>query len=152
MELLIEKDWTKEYWKKFGKRKGRQRRSLRKLGLNPRALGTNPRVKYVPTKYIVYIKSEFWKKRRKRYFKKYEKKCLTCGTKKGVGLHHAVYRHTEFGNERDTDLFPLCSVCHREFHEHYGVKGNMLKETRHFVNNYKYIKYQEEGLSFLKSI
>ena len=91
------------------------------------------RNKKCPTDYNLYIKSAFWTQRKNQYYQNYTKMCMRCGTKKYVSLHHKFYDHTEFGKEKDEHLCPLCETCHKIFHDKYGVKSNMIKETNLFI-------------------
>jgi len=50
-----------------------------------------------------------------------------------VQLHPMVYRRSEFGNERDSDLVALCQSDHQEYHRH-GTHGNMLETTYAFID------------------
>lgn len=84
-------------------------------------------------KYHVYILSDLWKKRKNEYYRLHGRICEKCGTYDHIDLHHAVY--ADFGNEKDAHLYALCRAHHQEFHDTYGVKSNMLKETQTFVCN-----------------
>lgn len=89
--------------------------------------------KRIPKKYILYIKSKFWKTRRNKYFRDYGKKCMVCGSCKYVQLHHIEYRNSDFGFEEDKTLIALCRDCHEEFHLRYRTKQNMQKEVEEFI-------------------
>jgi hypothetical protein len=45
-----------------------------------------------------------------------------------------VYRHSEFGNERDSDFVALCQSDHQEYHKRHGTHGNMLETTHAFID------------------
>ena len=81
-----------------------------------------------PKSYKTYITSEWWFKRRNRFFKDFGKKCAVCGKSKYVQLHHAYYG--EYGKEKDEDLVPLCIEHHEELHSMLGkTKKDMREET-----------------------
>lgn len=86
----------------------------------------------VPRQYKVYIKSDWWKKRKDEYYRKYGKKCSICSSPRFVQLHHLVYGN--YGHEKDEHLVPLCSSHHASLHSHIGVKGNMIAETVEFID------------------
>ena len=122
-------------WSYLVKPKKKKRNKTRQYGTNPRAKGTNPRKKKTNVRhYIEYIKSKDWTKRKIVYYRLHEKSCRACGATKNIHLHHTVYRPSEFGRERDSDLVPLCGDCHGSFHKTYGKKGNMSKETKEFIS------------------
>ena len=78
--------------------------------------------------YNEYIKSKWWTKRKNRYFQRYGKKCLICGSTKTVQLHHKLYGN--YGNEDNKHLVALCDFHHKELHAGIGkVKRDMVKET-----------------------
>lgn len=83
-------------------------------------------------KYSIYIKSKFWFKRRKAYFKTHKRECYCCFSTKNIVLHHLSYKN--LGNEPDEDLLSLCSTCHQDYHDTYGVKRVMVQETSEFVD------------------
>lgn len=87
--------------------------------------------KRIPKKYALYIKSKFWTKRKNDYYRVHKKICQACSSKKFINLHHILYE--DFGFEKDENLVALCRDCHEEFHEMYGVKHKMKKETNQFI-------------------
>lgn len=66
-------------------------------------------------KYIEYLKSEKWKKKRFMAFTHYGKKCDKCGATKRLDVHHLTY--ARFGKELLSDLQILCRTCHDEVHK-----------------------------------
>lgn len=90
-------------------------------GVIEKKKGKKPR-KYSkpPKKYHLYIKSIFWENRKNKYYQKYPRKCVICGSVKNIGLHHLKYE--DLGNEKDVDLVAVCNECHKGFHEEYGTK------------------------------
>lgn len=87
--------------------------------------------------YREYLKTAWWKFRRKQYWKYHPKKCYCCG---GVAeaLHHNNYSRL-FG-EKDSDFVPLCHSCHQEVHD-------LKKETGKLKYNHKIIKERHNKLT-----
>jgi hypothetical protein len=88
--------------------------------------------KKAPTKYREYIKSEWWARRKAKYYKRHPKKCAVCHTSKQIRLHNL--RYGNYGREKDEHLVPLCERHHLTFHEQIGVKANMVEETNTFID------------------
>ena len=66
-------------------------------------------------KYLEYMQSNAWDKKRRRRLKKDRNTCQGCGaTNKPLDVHHLTY--VRFGNERISDLQSLCRRCHDEIH------------------------------------
>lgn len=91
-------------------------------------------------KYKKYIKSFKWKKRKEAYFEKCMAICFTCSNTEDIQLHHLHYKTV--GYESDSDLIPLCSSCHIEFHTLYGTKEDMRKEFKMFVKEKRNIDFK----------
>jgi len=64
--------------------------------------------------YSEYLKTRHWSKTRKRILKKYNFVCYDC-LEKAVDVHHLTYER--IGNERDSDLIPICIKCHSIRHD-----------------------------------
>lgn len=88
-------------------------------------------------KYSKYLDSKEWLKRKKDYYSKHPKECAICRTKQDIDLHHMSYRN--LGNERDSDLVPLCHPHHEEYH---NTNQNISKET-----TFKFIHQKQNELS-----
>ena len=84
-----------------------------------------------PLKYKEYIVSDFWKKRKQKFFTKYKKECTACLSEENINLHHMHYGN--YGNEPDEWLVALCKNCHEEFHTNYELSANMTKDTNDFI-------------------
>lgn len=84
-------------------------------------------------KYKIYINSIHWENRKNSYWQNHKRECAKCQSIKIVQLHHCFYRNGHYGKEPDEDLIPLCQNHHKEFHEKYGVKKNMKRETQEFI-------------------
>lgn len=64
------------------------------------------------------LKSKQWKQKREEVFDRYGKQCVECGRKRGIQVHHLVYRKGRHLWEYNTDeLIPLCKKCHQKVHE-----------------------------------
>jgi hypothetical protein len=64
--------------------------------------------------YKVYLETTHWNKTRKRILKFDGWKCVKCGSKKSLKVHHRTYER--LGQELLEDLVTLCSVCHATLH------------------------------------
>jgi hypothetical protein len=66
-------------------------------------------------KYIKYIVSEEWKRKRESILKRDKHTCQKClSTIPVLQVHHLTY--DRFGDEDDQDLITLCLDCHEEIH------------------------------------
>lgn len=67
----------------------------------------------------IYFKSSEWRHRRNQICNRTRWKCAICGmphkfNKSSLHLHHLNYNR--FGKEFDSDLIPLCGICHKNVH------------------------------------
>jgi|SRR5580704_15102229 5-methylcytosine-specific restriction endonuclease McrA len=67
--------------------------------------------------YAKYLKSNWWKTKRKQVLKAVGRKCQRCGATRGLQVHHLHYN--TLWREKNTDLEVLCAACHR--HEHQTI-------------------------------
>lgn len=74
--------------------------------------------------YLEYIASEEWTQRRERYFSDRPKRCRACNSRRYIQLHHKTY--DRMGNEIDSDLVPLCVLCHEEVHRRHRLGSEIL--------------------------
>lgn len=79
--------------------------------------------------YREYLRSDHWKIRKKRYWKKHKRICFCCG-KFAILLHHITY--SRLGGELNKDLVPLCKNCHERIHKDILKKNPKLK-TAHLT-------------------
>lgn len=89
---------------------------------------TKPETEVKPIIYQEYIKSEEWRRLRKRWIDKFGMSCV-CGLK-GLDLHHHTYKR--LGKELLTDLVLLCRECHEFVHTRKGkhtTDRNSLKKS-----------------------
>jgi hypothetical protein len=87
----------------------------------------------IPKKYKVYIKSQWWTKRKNKYYKEHKRECILCKCSEHCNLHHLVYGR--LGYENDKDLVCLCQSCHEEYHSIYGTQGNMHDNFADFCSS-----------------
>jgi len=99
-------------------------------GIKLPELKTNKINKFKRPKYVDYIKSKSWNKRRIEYFKKFGKSCVICFIKK-VQLHHMSY--INLGRELDEDLIALCIHHHKRLHEEVKTALDMRVGTYQFI-------------------
>ena len=79
-------------------------------------------VKTRKQKYKNYIRSEHWKRRKRKYYKKNPgRRCWICGSTRDVELHHKTYKRLK--KEQDSDLVPLCRKCHKAVHDRYKIES-----------------------------
>lgn len=100
--------------------------------------------------YDDYIKSKHWQDKKQEYFRFHDRQCIECGSIKAIHLHHMTYEH--IGNERLSELIPLCEMCHKATHSadkivkaelKPKVKPNRKPKKQHKVKcaDCKYFKY-----------
>lgn len=65
--------------------------------------------------YAVYVKSQHWKKLRRRMFGKFDR-CQFCLKKEKLQVHHKYYRKL-YDVQWNRDLIVLCQYCHYDLHE-----------------------------------
>ena len=65
--------------------------------------------------YQQYLDSDEWATRKWIYELENTKRCVFCGSKDRVDLHHRSY--DRLGNEADDDLMWLCRTHHQEYHD-----------------------------------
>lgn len=108
----------------------------RKISFNERLY------KKIPKKYLVYIKSKWWKRRKNQYFRIHGKKCAVCKSSNYIQLHHKFYGKYYF--EEDSDLIALCTFHHKELHLAIGkTKRDMRQVTDDFILEMKRNPYRE---------
>lgn len=65
-------------------------------------------------KYLEYLNSKKWKKKRLMALNHYGRKCDKCKATGSLDVHHLTYKR--FGKELLSDLQILCRKCHDEVH------------------------------------
>lgn len=74
---------------------------------------------YSRVNYRAYLLSDRWRKKRQRRLKLDKHRCVRCGSKTQLEIHHKTYARR--GHESMRDLQTLCAKCHRA--EHRKSKG-----------------------------
>jgi len=64
--------------------------------------------------YLVYLRSPLWRIRRRIWIVCAGGRCLRCGSRRRLTIHHRAYRR--LGHERRDDVTVLCWDCHRRHH------------------------------------
>jgi len=66
--------------------------------------------------YTLYLHSSAWNNKRSYVFRKKGRHCARCRrSKHSLQVHHLTYERV--GNERLSDLQPLCYKCHQDAHK-----------------------------------
>lgn len=73
--------------------------------------------------YKEYLNSWHWKRTRKRALKRYGYKCMICGRKDNLQIHHNNYKNLR--HEKPNDLLCLCDYHHKMIHN--KLKNNSQK-------------------------
>lgn len=102
------------------------------------------------SKYDKYIHSYKWIKIRDSILDRDNHTCLKCWWTEKLNVHHWTYRRLY--KESPSDLFTLCTYCHKTFHNTYWVKKDMLTLTRKFIWTYVKKEYEitDELIKFVK--
>lgn len=88
-----------------------------------------------------------WQKAKRKYYKKHEKKCAVCSSKKKIQLHHKLPRHLfpELALD-ERNFIPLCNrkgiTCHL-IHGHMGsyfTYNSNIVEVARFVRKESVLK------------
>lgn len=69
--------------------------------------------------YEEYLRSEYWKSLREEILEKDHHRCVVCGRKKNLNVHHLTYDHLGNREAEWYDLVTLCQDCHQRVHELY---------------------------------
>jgi len=64
------------------------------------------------SQYAAYLESGKWKHKRAQVINAHHGRCLACGTKSNIQVHHLTYER--IFNEDLTDLMPLCELHHSQ--------------------------------------
>lgn len=64
--------------------------------------------------YNRYLKSNHWKRIRRKAYATYGNACMSCGMTSNLHIHHLTYDNR--GNEKMEDLQILCADCHKKVH------------------------------------
>lgn len=66
-------------------------------------------------RYKQYLKSDKWRQKRFLVLQRDGFKCVRCGSKNRLQVHHKTYRNVF--NEPLSDLITLCNRCHKKEHK-----------------------------------
>lgn len=82
-----------------------------------------------------YLRSKYWRGLRGRYrLTNLPKFCVGCLERK-YQLHHWTYER--LGNERCSDVIPLCEGCHHDVHAYSKAKGVSIRHTHEILRDLK---------------
>jgi len=70
--------------------------------------------KFRKWEYKQYLKSDKWKRKRYAVLQRDGFRCVRCGSKNNLQVHHKTYRN--IFNEPLSDLITLCKKCHKKQH------------------------------------
>lgn len=94
--------------------------------------------------YTDYLRSDVWRRFRRRYFKSYPKLCVLCYSTNDINLHHRYYNRdgvTILGRELFIDVCALCRVCHVKIHT---LKLEAWLADRYFLRKNKLIALRKK--------
>ena len=93
-----------------------------------------------------YLKSAQWKKKRIQALDYHGAACACCGSTNLVQVHHISYLNYP-GNEKMTDLIPLCRRHHKLVHKLIAE----LRETYKSTPTYNWLKASKEAIKAITS-
>lgn len=82
-----------------------------------------------------YLKSHYWRKRKKAYWDIHPHQCFLCSREKVVHLHHRTY--DRLWKETDEDLVRLCGMHHQELHTYEYLFDLTVEEATDVFLAYK---------------
>jgi hypothetical protein len=91
-------------------------------------------VEFTP-EYEKYLKSPRWKAFCQRAYGFYGKKCMACGSRAKLHVHHCTY--DRLGRELLGDVRVVCDKCHRLIHQIHRTNRNislLLVTTRYIAS------------------
>jgi 5-methylcytosine-specific restriction endonuclease McrA len=98
----------------------KQRNAKKKLKKSP-VIKRKPQKIVIPKTtvalYLEFLKSEYWKKVRKRVLKRDKHMCKKCKSKFNLQVHHKTYIHHGLEHKYLKDLITLCDICHKIGHK-----------------------------------
>ena len=92
-----------------------------------------------------YLRSGKWKKKRIEALDYHGAACASCGANDNLHVHHVSYEN--WGNEKMTDLIPLCEY-------HHGLVHKLIEELRERYRKnptYSWLKASNEAIETIKS-
>jgi hypothetical protein len=87
--------------------------------------------------YKIYIVSPEWNKIANEIKKRDKLKCLACGSRVELTVHHGSYKN--LGAEKGYELFTLCRTCHFSLHKKFKKKKSkdLFRHTEIFIRKQK---------------
>lgn len=104
--------------------------------------------------YQEYLKSEHWEKKKEDFFTNRKYRCLLCGSRMKLEVHHLTYKN--LGNEKKIDLVYLCRFCHDK--ATFSAEKEKINEflitnrSRNIINRDKPTYNTKEAISFRKRL
>lgn len=96
-----------------------RQKSLKKLGFSS---------------YKDYLRSDLWKEIKGKVLKRDKKKCLCCGTRRHICVHHTNYRWKTLSGEDIKPLKTLCKKCHYEIEFDKNGKKVCISKANHTLS------------------
>ena len=93
-----------------------------------------------------YLKSAKWKKKRIQALDYHGAACACCGSTNLVQVHHISYQNYP-GNEKMTDLIPLCRHHHQLVHKLIAELREMYKD----IDSYNWLKASKAAIKGITS-
>lgn len=87
--------------------------------------------------YQKYLVSKHWKLKRADCLSHRGEYCRVCWSNDNLHIHHMKYQikgNSVFKNEPRYILIPLCSKCHKTFHNFYGSDVGLKLKHYHRAN------------------
>ncbi len=85
--------------------------------------------------YEIYLKSEVWRKIRKRVLEIRGKKCEGCGSIFRLNVHHSIYSPSILNGESLDGLRVVCKDCHKLIHKFEDSGMTLIKATLEVIEN-----------------
>lgn len=73
------------------------------------------------TQYQSYLMSDNWQRKRRERLEIDGHKCVMCGSRSRLQVHHVNYRHLGYEDPM-SDLCTVCKSCHKKLHNFYSRK------------------------------
>lgn len=81
--------------------------------------------------YGLYLQTPHWLRLRKLRKKIDDNRCVECGGKKNLQVHHTSYTHLCISGELD-DIITVCEKCHKKLH---GIQQESIADGESNTNN-----------------
>lgn len=95
-------------------------------------------------RYLQYISSKDWQKKRVECFKLFGKRCFVCKKDKEIHVHHKTYKRL-FNEKVATDLVPLCAKHHKALHKFCRKKNlNLFEGSQKYIESWNGDSYREK--------